>query len=235
MNERQLRAELAAACRLAARFGWQEAVANHFSLAVSEDGKSFLINRRWRDFSGIRASELALLDAGETALPADIDVTAWAIHGSLHRLLPQARCVMHVHPTYATALSALQDPRLLPIDQTSARFFNRVAIDDEYGGFAGNSAEGERLAAALGGRKILLMRNHGLMVTGANVAEVFDLLYHFECAARTLLLAYGSGRPVRMLDDEVAEKTARAWESEPEFADAHFIQMCAGLDPSYRD
>jgi ribulose-5-phosphate 4-epimerase/fuculose-1-phosphate aldolase len=235
MSERQLRMELAAACRLAARLGWQEAVANHFSLAVSEDGKSFLMNRRWRDFSVIRASELALLDAGETELPTDIDVTAWAIHGSLHRLLPQARCVMHVHPTYATALSALQDPRLLPIDQTSARFFNRVAIDDEYGGFADNSAEGERLAAALGGRKILLMRNHGLMVTGASVAEVFDLLYHFERAARSLLLAYGSGRPVRVLDDGVAEKTARAWESEPEFADAHFIQMCAGLDPSYRD
>jgi ribulose-5-phosphate 4-epimerase/fuculose-1-phosphate aldolase len=235
MSERQLRMELAAACRLAARLGWQEAVANHFSLAVSEDGKSFLMNRRWRDFSVIRASELALLDAGETELPTDIDVTAWAIHGSLHRLLPQARCVMHVHPTYATALSALQDPRLLPIDQTSARFFNRVAIDDEYGGFADNSAEGERLAAALGGRKILLMRNHGLMVTAASVAEAFDQLYHFERAARSLLLAYGSGRPVRVLDDGIAEKTARTWESEPEFADAHFIQMCAGLDPSYRD
>jgi ribulose-5-phosphate 4-epimerase/fuculose-1-phosphate aldolase len=235
VSEQQLRMELAAACRLAARLGWQEAVANHFSLAVSEDGKSFLMNRRWRDFSVIRASELALLDAGETQLPADIDVTAWAIHGSLHRLLPQARCVMHVHPTYATALSALQDPRLLPIDQTAARFFNRVAIDDAYGGFADNSAEGARLAAALGGRKILLMRNHGLMVTGAGVAEVFDLLYHFERAARSLLLAYGSGQPVRVLEDGIAERTACAWESEPEFADAHFIQMRAGLDPSYRD
>ncbi len=235
MSERQLRMELAAACRLAARFGWQEAVANHLSLAISEDGKRFLMNRRWRDFSVIRASDLALLDASEISLPADIDSTAWAIHGSLHRLLPQARCVMHVHPTYATALSALQDPRLLPVDQTSARFFNRVAIDDKYGGFADNSAEGERLAAAAGNRKILLVRNHGLMVMGANVAEVFDLLYHFERAARTLLLAYASGQPVRVLDDETAEKTARAWESEPEFAGEHFLQMCAGLDPSYRD
>ena len=153
----------------------------------------------------IRASELAILDAGEPDLPADIDTTAWAIHGTLHRLLPRARCVMHVHPTYATALSALQDPRLLPVDQTSARFFNRVAVDEVYGGFADNSTEGERLATAMGDKKILLMRNHGLMVTGANVAAVFDLLYHFERAARTLLLAYGSGQPVRVLDDEIAE------------------------------
>jgi len=234
MSERQLRVELAAACRLAARFGWQEAVANHFSLAVSDDGKSFLMNRRWRDFATIRASDLALLDVNAPEL-ADIDSTAWAIHGSLHRLLPQARCVMHAHPPYATALSTLQDPRLLPVDQTSARFFNRVAIDEDYGGFADNSAEGERLAATIGNRKILLMRNHGLMVTGATVAEVFDQLYHFERAARTLLLAYGSGQPVRVLDDEIAEKTARAWEAEPEFADEHFLQMCATLDPGYRD
>ena len=234
MSEQQFRMELAAACRLAARFGWQEAVANHFSFAISEDGRRFLMNCRWRDFSVIRASELAILDAGEPDLPADIDTTAWAIHGTLHRLLPRARCVMHVHPTYATALSALQDPRLLPVDQTSARFFNRVAVDEVYGGFADNSTEGERLATAMGDKKILLMRNHGLMVTGANVAEVFDLLYHFERAARTLLLAYGSGQPVRVLDDEIAERTARAWEAEPEFANEHFVQMCAGLDPSYR-
>ncbi len=235
MSEGPGRIQLAAACRLAARLGWQEAVANHLSLAVSQDGRRFLMNRRWRDFSTIRASDLALLDASEADLPAGIDRTAWAIHGTLHRLLPQARCVMHVHPTYATALSALEDPRLLPIDQVSARFFNRIAIDDAYGGFADSQAEGERLAAALGSRKILLMRNHGLMVTGSGAAEVFDLLYHFERAARTLLLAYGSARPLRVLGDEVAEKTARSWEDDQDFPEAHFSQMCAGLDPCYRD
>jgi ribulose-5-phosphate 4-epimerase/fuculose-1-phosphate aldolase len=234
MSERQYRIELAAACRLAARFGWQEAVANRFSLAVSDDGRCFLMNRRWRDFAAICASDLALLDGSEPDL-TDIDSIAWAIHGAMHRLLPQARCVMHVHSAYATALSTLQDPRLLPVDQTSARFFNRVAIDESYGAFADSGAEGERLAAAMGKRKILLMRNHGLMVTGANVAEAFDQLYHFEQAARTLMLAYASGRPLRVLDDAIAEQTARAWEAKPKFAHEHFAQMRAGLDPGYRD
>ena len=33
-HERQARIDLAAAFRLTARFGWHEAVANHFSLAL---------------------------------------------------------------------------------------------------------------------------------------------------------------------------------------------------------
>jgi ribulose-5-phosphate 4-epimerase/fuculose-1-phosphate aldolase len=237
-REAALRVELAAVCRLAAKFDWQEATANHISLAVSADGRQFLMNKRWRDFAAMRASGLALLDSGAPAIPDEIDVTAWAIHGAIHALQPQARCVVHLHPPYATALSCLQDPRLLPVDQTSARFFNRVAIDDAYAGMADSRAEGERLAAILGRHKVLLMGNHGLLTVGATVAEAFDAFYHFERAARTFLLALGSGRKLQVLDEATAEKTARAWESEPEFGEAHFAEMCRALDvqdPAYRD
>ena len=68
-DEAQLRIDLAAAFRLAARNGWHEAVANHFSAAVSPDGKKFLVNPRWRHFSQIKASELILLD-GQLVLRA---------------------------------------------------------------------------------------------------------------------------------------------------------------------
>lgn len=233
MSEARLRGELAALCRLAARFDWQEATANHISLAVSEDGARFLINRRWRDFSTLKASELALLDSNANDLPEDIDGTAWAIHGSIHRLVPQARCVVHLHPAYATALSCLKDPTLYPVDQTAARFFKRVAKDDAYSGMADNRAEGERLAKILGEKKILMMGNHGLLTIGESAAEAFDAFYHFERAARTLMLAYGTGQPLSILSDEIAEKTALAWESEPEFGAAHFAQMRKGLDQDY--
>lgn len=57
-DEWQLRVDLAAAFRLSVRNDWHEAVANHLSLAVSADGKKFLMNPRWRHFSRIKASEL---------------------------------------------------------------------------------------------------------------------------------------------------------------------------------
>ena len=64
-DDRQARIDLAAAFRLTARFGWHEAVANHFSLALDPDGRRILINPRWRHFARITASELLLLDVDD--------------------------------------------------------------------------------------------------------------------------------------------------------------------------
>jgi ribulose-5-phosphate 4-epimerase/fuculose-1-phosphate aldolase len=233
-EERQLRVDLAAAFRLADHFKWTEAVANHFSLAL-DDGR-FLINPRWRHFSAIHASDLAVLEStlSET-VPAGIDVTAWMIHGALHTKLPQARCILHLHPPYATALSCLADPSIKPVDQTSARFFNRVAIDTAFGGMADNAAEGERLCTALGNKSILMMGNHGVLVAAQNVAEAFDAMYHLERACRTLVLAYSTGQKLNVLSDEIAEKTALAWEDDGAFARAHFAEMKLLLDRQRAD
>jgi ribulose-5-phosphate 4-epimerase/fuculose-1-phosphate aldolase len=227
-----LRIDLAAVLRIAARLGWPEAVANHFSVATGADGRFFLMNPRWRLFSGIRASDLLLLDAQSTpdALPPDLDATAWAIHGTMHARVPQARCILHVHPPYATALSCLADPQIKPIDQTSARFYKRVAIDTEYGGMADHAEEGLRLARALADKRVLMMGNHGVLVVGDGVAEAFDALYHLERACRTLVLAYSTGQPLSILSDQLAERTALSWEDGGAFARAHFAQMKLLLD-----
>ena len=54
------RVDLACAFRWTARFDMHEHVANHFSLAVNDDGSEFLINPSGRHFSRVRASELIL-------------------------------------------------------------------------------------------------------------------------------------------------------------------------------
>src|SRR6185503_1442241 len=100
-EERQLRVDLAAAFRLAVEMNWHESVGNHFSAAVSADGKQFLMNPKWRHFSTIRASDLQLLDASdqETMKRADApDVSAWAIHGGVHGSVAHARVLLHLHP-----------------------------------------------------------------------------------------------------------------------------------------
>ncbi len=128
----QLRVDLAAAFRLAAEMNWHESVGNHFSLAVSSDGTKFLMNPRWKHFSLIKASDLLFLDSQDPDTmkrPDAPDPSAWCIHGRIHANLPQLRCMLHLHPPHATALAALADPELKPIDQNTARFFNRMAID----------------------------------------------------------------------------------------------------------
>src|SRR5262249_59421536 len=104
-DERQLRVDLAAVFRMAAELGWHEAVANHFSVAVSADGKKFLMNPWRRHFSRIKASDLLLLDADDEetlSRPTAIDPSAWCIHGTLHAGPPQARRILHVPPPHSS-------------------------------------------------------------------------------------------------------------------------------------
>jgi ribulose-5-phosphate 4-epimerase/fuculose-1-phosphate aldolase len=240
-DEWQLRVDLAAAFRLAAMNDWHEAVANHLSLAVSADGKKFLMNPRWKHFSRIKASDLLLLDSNDPETmnrPDAPDLTAWSIHGRMHAKVPQARCIIHLHPPYATALASLANPEILPIDQNTARFFNRVAFDMDYGGMANTDAEGDRLGSLLGNKQIMMMGNHGVLVCAATVAEAFDLTYYLERACRNLILAYSSGQKLKVMSPAVAEKTAQEWEADRDQFLSHFAEMKAILDekdPSYAD
>lgn len=235
----QARVELACAFRWTARLGMHEAIANHFSLAVSEDGRRFLINPYGRHFSKIRASDLLLLDADDPSAlqrPEAPDITAWALHGALHRQHPHARCILHVHSKYATALACLADSRLPPIEQNAMRFFERVAIDEGFDGM-GLGDEAERVSRQLGDKPILLMGNHGVLVAAPSVAQAFDDLYYFERACELYLTALATGRPLRIASDAVARKTARQWLDYPDFATRHFAALQEILDeqePDYR-
>ena len=236
-----LRIDLAAAFRLTARFDWHESVGNHFSAAVSKDGRQFLLNPRWRHFAAIRASDLLLLDTDDPSVMDGLDApdaSAWTIHGTLHRSRPDVRVVLHCHPPHATALAALKSPAMPPIDMNTARFYGDLAIDPDCGGIADDAAEGEHIAAALGDCSTLLMANHGLICTGATVAEAFEQLYFFEKAARTILLALGSGQELGVMPHEVAKRTAEGWAAYAGMADAHFAYLKSVLDreePDYRD
>ena len=239
--QRALHVDLAAAFRLAARFDWHESVGNHFSVAVSEDGRRFIMNPKWRHFAAIRASDLLLLDADGPAVmegPDAPDASAWTIHGTLHCARPDIRAVLHCHPPYSTALAALKSPALPPVDMNTARFFGDLAIDLDCGGIADDAAEGERIAAALGACSTLLMANHGLTCTGTTIAQAFEQLYFFEKAARTILTALGSGQELGVMSDAVARRTADGWKAYAGMADAHFAYLKSVLDreePDYRD
>lgn len=233
------RADMAAAFRWTARLDMHESVANHFSLAVNTDGTRFLINPNGRHFARIRASDLLELDAGDPGVmdrPGAPDPTAWGLHGAVHRACPHARCVMHVHSIHATVLASLADSRLPAIDQNSAMFHNRQVVDDRFGGMA-FAAEGARCAALLSDPRIIvmIMGNHGILVIGRTVAETFNRLYYFERAAQTYIRALQTGRPLRLLPEEIAEKTAREWETYPGFAEAHLREIRAILDEEGAD
>ncbi len=236
MEHLEERRDLAAALRWTARLNMHEGIANHYSLAVSNDGRRFLMNPYGRHWSRMRAGDLVELDANAApeGLGKSVDPTAWAIHGALHRRLPHARCVMHLHSKYATVLACLKDPTLPPIDQNTMRFHDRVAVDDGFDGM-GLGDEAERIAGALGNRSILLMGQHGVLVAAASAAQAFDDVYYFERAAETYVTALATGRELNVASNKVAEKTARQWEAYENFADKHLHAIRDVLDEEEPD
>ena len=241
-TEKQLREDLACAFRWAARLDLHEGVANHFSVAANDSGTKFLMNPAGRHFSQICASDLLLLDS-ESIPPAGDnapDPTAWCLHSYFHRKLPNAKCIMHSHAKYATALASLANWKMRAIDQNACRFYNRVSYDEEFGGMLLAEEEAARQARALGDNKVLVMRGHGVMIRAATIAEAFDLMYYFERACRNqhlAMAAMAAGESLFQIPAKVAEQTAQQWEEYPN-QNAHFNELRAILDreePEYKN
>lgn len=233
VTEAQTRRELAAAFRWAARYNFHEAVANHFSAAITDDGQRFLVNSNGSHFSQICASDLVLVDTAHRGGPGelDIDPTAWILHSYIHRNVPRARVVLHTHMPYTTALASLKNFEFLMLDQNACAFYGRIAYDREYSGLALDPHEGERVASMLGDDKdILFLSNHGVFVVGETVALAFDALYYLEKAAQLQVIALSTGRELQLIDDETAALAAKQWREYPNAAQMHLEALMAILD-----
>jgi len=231
--ERVARVELAAAFRLAVRFDMHEGVCNHLSLMLPGSRDRFLLNGFGLHWGEVTASNLLTLDASGKILEGegDFEKTAFYIHSRIHLANPNATCVLHTHMPYATALTLTVPGRLEMVEQNALRFVDDIAYDDEYNGLVVDNAEGDRLARALGEKRVMFLANHGVIVVGRSVAEAFDLMYYLERACRLQVLALSTGRKLRPVADKVARATsAMLLEQNAVYAEAHFGALKRILD-----
>jgi ribulose-5-phosphate 4-epimerase/fuculose-1-phosphate aldolase len=217
MEITELQKDLAAVFRWTAKLKMNEGIANHFSVCLP-NSNDFYVNGSGLHFSSIKASDMVLVDQNKIEeikkKPELVDPTALNIHGAIHRKVPHARCILHVHSKYATALSTLKDPILKPIDQNTMRFYNRVAIFNDFGGL-GFEEESNKMAAAIGNNRSMLLANHGILTVGETVAQAFDELYYFEKACETYITALSANKELNEVESNIAEKTAQEWENYP--------------------
>ncbi len=228
LDESELaRIDLAAAFRLAVTNNLHEGVCNHFSLAVPGTTNRFLLNSYGLHFSEVKASNLLVVDAGGQLVEGQgiVEPTAFYIHSRIHQLQPQARCILHTHMPYTTALTMIEGGRLEPASQNALRFYGQIAYDEYYNGLVMDTEEGDRIVNALGDKKVLFLGNHGVIVVGPSVAEAFDDLYYLERACQFQVLAMSTGRPLRLVSPEVAGRTFRQLEQERTNAQYHFTAL----------
>jgi ribulose-5-phosphate 4-epimerase/fuculose-1-phosphate aldolase len=212
---RNARVDLAACFRMAAKLRMHEGICNHFSAMVPGYDELFFVNPHGYAFDEITASRLLVCDLEGNVVAGDgvPEATAFYIHARVHKLVPRARVAFHTHMPYATALAMTDGEPLVWAGQSALKFYNRIAVDRNYGGLALDTREGDRIAATIGGADIIFMRNHGVMVVGATIAEAWDDLYYLERACEAQCLAMATGRKLVPVDPAVAEATNRQMRS----------------------
>ena len=244
-EEWRVRVDLAACYRLVRHFGWDDLILTHNSARVPGEPDHILINPMGLMFDEITASNLLKVDLdGNLVAPSEHEpiYAGIVIHGAIYLGRPDVECVIHTHTEADIAVGALEDG-LLPLSQWAMRFYNRLGYHD-YEGVSLDMDERERLQRSIGNHPVLVLRNHGLLATGRNVAEAFSLTYHFERSAEAQLkiqAAAAAGQKIVVPDPDTCERQAA------QFANAGttprlggqrewpaLLRLCDRLDPTYR-
>lgn len=205
----QTRVDLAAAHRLAAMEGFSEGIFNHLTCRVpGHDDRYYQMpfGLHWSEVTAGCFMEIGY-DGTQHAGSGIIEQSCFLIHAPIHRLAPQAGAVFHTHMPFASALTRLENPEILPIGQMELLIANLTAYDYNYDGPAFSDSEGERLTAALGDKKILMMSNHGVVTAAPTVAEAYNLLYYLERVAQVQVYAMWTGRPLKTLPQAIVDES----------------------------
>ncbi len=240
-EEWAVRVDLAACYRLIAMYGWDDLVFTHISARVPGPDEHFLINAYGMLFEEMTASSLVKVDlAGEKVLdsPHPVNPAGFVIHSAVHEARPDVGCVLHTHTKAGVAVSAQADG-LLPISQISLFPYASLGYHD-YEGVALNDDEKPRLVADLGNNNALILRNHGLLTTGATIADAFLNMYALETACQTQIMAQSSGGelvlvPQPIVDGILAQAELVTKGLMGQLAWPGLLRKLDRHDPSYRD
>ncbi len=209
MSEERTRRKqrLAAAFRLFAAYGYDEGIAGHISARDPVWPDRFWVNPLGVYFGHVRASDLLLVDHHGEVVEGDrpVNRAAFAIHAAIHAARPDVIAAAHAHSPAGKTWSSL-GRRLDPLTQDACAFFEDHALFDDFTGVVDTTAEGARIAAALGPAKAVILQNHGLLTVGRSVDEAAWWLITLERSCEAQLRAEAVGSP-RLIDDDAARKT----------------------------
>ncbi|MET0144648.1 MAG: class II aldolase/adducin family protein [Ilumatobacteraceae bacterium] len=222
MDELTARDELAALLRACAGHDLHEGIDNHCSLAIPGRPGRFLLNPYGPHWSELTPGDLLEVGADGTVIGSGVaETTAFALHAAIHAARPDANCVVHTHMPYATALAATEEGFDTRLSQNASKFHGgRYRYHREYGARFLTPAECAPVAELVAaGARVVLLRNHGVVVVGETVARAWWDLYFFERAAMVQVLAGSSGQRRAPMPDAVAALAAEQFEAERDDAE----------------
>ena len=114
------------------------------------------------------------------------------IHSEIFRVRPDVNAVIHTHPTYTVAFSATGKP-MRALNQGGAIFAGSLPVYNETMDLIRSKEMGAAVARCLGQHPAVLMRSHGVTMTGGSLEEAVVLAVMLEEAAQIQLLVEAAG------------------------------------------
>ena len=239
--EWQVRQELAACYRIFDMLGWGESIYNHISVKVPDEEGAFLINPFGLLYSEVCASNLVKIDIEGNTLdgsPYPVNKAGFTQHAYFHRHLERAHAICHSHTTASMAVCSLEGG-LQPTNFYACNFIGKLAYHD-FEGVTVRGEEGERLLANLGDKHILMLRNHGPVVMGRTLQEMFIQHWALQRACEIQVATMSMGQPIMVPAEVVAVHQRDLGQVQlpggpgaPDFA--AFIRKIDKIDRSWRD
>ncbi len=208
-EEWQARVELAACYRVFDQLGWTELVFNHITLRVPGAQPAFLINPFGLNYDEVTARNLVKIGHDGVPLeptPHHVNRAGFVIHSAVHAARPDAHCIMHTHTTAGMAIACKQGG-LGHDDFYGAELFGDVAYH-AFEGVTVHDEEGPRLVASLADKRVMILRNHGMLITGSNVFNAFRWAWTLQRACEVQVAADSLSGPNEPLSGAVRRACA---------------------------
>ena len=239
-EEWETRVTLAACYRLVNYYGWTDMIYTHISARVPGKEEHFLINPLGWMYDEVCASNLVKIDLdGNNVDGGNVRVTkaGFVIHSAVHAERHDVQCVIHTHSAAGIAVSMMKCG-LQPLSQ-HAQFFHGAVAYHGYEGIALDTDERSRLVKDLGDKPIMILRNHGLLVTGPTIPAAFSSLFTLERACEAQVKGMAGGQELVYPPEEVSKKTrAQAAGPATSLSLAEWpalLRLVERLDPSYKN
>ena len=203
-EEWQARLDLAAAYRIFAHLGWCESIYNHITLRVPGTENHFLINPYGLLWEEVTASNLVKIDENGEKVgdnPHPVNLAGFTQHSVFHKNLPHAHAIVHTHTPDAMAVCATEGG--LEASNFYSCFFEGAIGYHDFEGITVRSEEGERLVRNAGNRQILMLKNHGPVVMGRTIPEMFVQTWALQRACEIQCLTMAMGKPLHVSDEVV--------------------------------
>jgi L-fuculose-phosphate aldolase len=211
-SESALREGLVQACKvLYAVKAAGDGLGGHLSARLDE--QRILIKPRPVSWWRLEPRDLIIIDFNGTRVDGPADgrsaVREWPIHAQIYSARPDVGCVLHAHPMASTLMATLRID-VEPLDQDCAAFVGKLPVLDNGAVSISTPERGEEVARILGKMGALLLKNHGSVVAGTDIASICVTAHRLEKVAETMLRAASiAGLPVMSPEAKAAVLQAR--------------------------